>query len=195
MPLMRVRLSFGLTYLVSFMAIIVLVSLVIVPTKAQAQDNNIIINSIRRGAPALIGKPACTISVPVKLTRVHKDVSAALVVCGIWPNQTDARGFNDKTMRGFGFRQIRLSSSRNFNGVVKVDIRERPQSTVPRSNGGTAGQPARLGSAGSGNPTHWACGLSFELRGVSEPARPSKTTSTLPLKAVGAFRRIVTGRL
>ena len=139
-------------------------------------------------------KSACTITVPVKLTRLHKDVQGVLVVCGLWPNQADAQKFSDSSMRGVGFQSISVGASRNYNGAVKVDIRERPQSIAERRSN-APGSPAQFGSTGSGNPTHWACGLSFEVQGASNPQRPSRTTGTQALKAIGTFRGIVVGKL
>jgi hypothetical protein len=148
------------------------------------------------------GRAACTITVPVKITRLHKDVQTAAVICGVWPDEKGARAFDERSILGKGLAAIPLKSDpatgmRSFDGSLSVPVKlDPPKTASPAAAGGQPlpGGTAQLaGSPKPGKPTHWACGLTFQVGGDLEA--PSTGASHVARKPSGTFVPKVSGRL
>lgn len=190
-------------------ALVFLAALTAAPANALAQSSAPLAQDPPRGQSSVQGPAisvatgglsgaACTITLPVRISRLHADIQAVAVVCGLWASEADAQSFNDTSMLGRGVVPVPValdpaSGLRAYSGDVTVPVTLLPPTASSSQGTGAAGVPAQLGGSGGATPTHWACGMSFQKAGNFQA--PSPNASDVAMRASGTFVPKVSGKL
>lgn len=143
-------------------------------------------NSVVFDRPDPNTTPYCTVTVPVRLSRLHKDIKNAKVLCGVWYDGASSKKFDLSKVVATGVSTpislVRGSAGRqSFKGSIAV-----PLTAKNRQN-----------AKDDKTATYWACDLLFDYK--NNDTRPGSARSKKPMAIRAAartrFRSRVSGKL